>query len=1511
MADSVDASGHAKDGGVPEFERVLKHLSEDTKDIKERVQGYVYFQEQVLPSDGDALNRRIFQDMRLFCSCIQRDIVSGNEDISFVALRTLGSLLHRKSFVDMLPDDEACKFLLTLLALVTTTSNKAICSLGLWCLAMQELKTSLVALHLKMVVAVLMHGIDNPLGSVAITYEAFQAIMHLSRQLPNEMRNMSWTWAPPVYQKLLNSNVKIVELAESCLTGTKSVLLPPLPRLSEVVAADIHHRLLSKMEEMIKLDGRSPCIAIQAWGWLIKLLGVKSFEEKSLINVMLKLLETSFVNPSTQVRSASLVAWVSVIDVCVPSAGETGANESPGAVADSSTRVPLCLKRLKLLLIPLLNTMSLDKDAMVQRRCCCTWIYLLCKLGQSVNEKSIFDAAVLPMLEIVFKFDKRIDGSVWQTCVDVITNAITCKSLHETSLDAETIHSKGTNQSPKTPAGITYNGVFSESHHKNICWVPWHLDRLDSFVNIVQMLWKCGLQQLHEAKSDDELPSSSCNDNFETAIDCWRLLVSGVEAEGRNTIRPSSDHVTAVHLLLKFLSGVCTELKSLTLLAPAWTLMEILIDGLGHNVIASSFYRIRLQFAEQVASMPETCRDGGQYADSSLPDVVTPVVYISAAWFKLVFGASSGGNREFLWMQPVEKLIATGRAGFDAMGNYHGFVSILDHLAKESYLHREESPDMKKGSLGNSKREPLTSKSWHFLVTVWRLVAEKLRELVERSNDVPPVGGCQRDSGYQVVSDLLLFPIKCFLLQPLGRDQSPTGELRANPSQRLERTQYEGFEAELQSTECGWFKLFDSALRISSLKSPQPNSFIGGLFHRAIKVMRSSFQEQAQLLPGGMDRLQFGSSEVSDRCLKFLADISAHAMKHAEISNLAMLAISRKRRKTGFGASSVRVQCIAGMELEDANNLKDLLTVASRLLTLSYEKYKQDKMQSSIHESVVRVLGALTSIMQHITSQNDSVLLLQALVQPLSSWFSVDSEAPGSRAHGTGQARRLPCSVLDGLSQAWDGLLLCLQNCRPCLVFDSKLLHVQASALAPAFLHHHDAISNRTLAFWEGTYGIKAASLMYPPALGKVFNLLRHKVRISLPGFTPRKVAPKDPHVHDVPQRFYRPRPSMARHLKELAECKSSADEKRGTTREDNQKGNRLSEEAKLGLAEHLGVLEVRPHETQQTVPSNRASGGGMASTEEDTPELQCSVQNTNFTSPEQQSEFLTTPEGNAVIDQLVNMASISELNSEAILKSDRHDHSVEFGADALPIDSPASIDGRQGFAEDSQAVELPTASDVTNLEASSRPAAPDVQVSCKERESTLCGKNEIVQTGEMVIGNNTAKCVTDMVTPPIALNEIPSVPPKMIVGADRPQGNVDAGILQVPGVTADESKLSQAVSNLPRRRKKLKFQDDSEKVEFMVIPQRQRKKAGQSKRIMSMPTVTLRSSGKLRGGKHWRINSELGKVITARLGIKKIAAKRQQKCSKPQSQVDPPASVAVIKDVVDANPADCNTTKS
>lgn len=629
------------------------------------------------------------------------------------------------------------------------------------------------------------------------------------------------------------------------------------------------------------------------------------------------------------------LAWVSVIDVFVPAQAEAGPNESPGSLAEQSTGVQLSLKRLKLLLMPLLNTMSWEKDMVVQRSCCCTWIYLLCRLGRSVNEKPVFDSAVLPMLEVVFKLDKKNrDESVWQACVDLLTDAISCKGLHETSSDAETLRrSKGASQSPQTPAGITYTGVYSESHHKNIRWSSWPLDRLDPFIKLVLLLWTSGLQQPAEVKSEDGRPLS-LNDDFEAARECWMLLVRGVEAEGRNTVRPSSDHVNAVHLLLKFLCGICADVPSKNLFPLVWALMEVLIDSFGHNVIASSFYRIRLQFPGHSDFVLETHGDCGPYSDTSLPDMVTPVVYISAAWFKLVFESSAVGLNENVWLPPVEKLITTGRAGFDVMGNYLGFAWILHHLAVESHLHREESPDMKRVPLGLSKCEQtVKNNNWHFLLEVWRIVAEKLRELVERSNDVSPVGGCQRDSGYQVVLDVLIFPIKCFLVLSRRRKQSLKGELCGNSDPRRESTQPDrsvGSEVELQTTEGGWFKLFDSVLRVSSLKSPHPNSFIGGFFQRVMKVMRSSLQEQTQLLPGGMERLKFDSSSLSNPCLKFLGDIVAHAMKHAEISNLAMLAISRKRRKTGFGASSVRVQCIAGMELEDANNLKDLLTVAGR-----------------------------------------------------------------------------------------------------------------------------------------------------------------------------------------------------------------------------------------------------------------------------------------------------------------------------------------------------------------------------------------------------------------------------------------------------------------------------------------------------------------------------------------------------------------------------------------------------
>lgn len=473
----------------------------------------------------------------------------------------------------------------------------------------------------------------------------------------------------------------------------------------------------------------------------------------------------------------------------------------------------------------------------------------------------------------------------------------------------------------------------------------------------------------------------------------------------------------------------------------------------------------------------------------------------------------------------------------------------------------------------------------------------------------------------------------------------------------------------------------------------------------------------------------------------------------------------------------------------------------------------------------------------------------------------MDLEASKSRTDEPSRARRrLAGPVLDGLAQAWDGLLYCLQTCRPCLAFDSKLLLLQGSSLAPAFMHHHDTISNRTLAFWESTYGIKAASnLNYPPALVKVFNSLKQKVDISLPGWTTRPVvaAKEAQNVHDAPQRFYGPPHSKMRHFKEIIESKRNAVERRGVViKDDHQTASRGSEEMKFRPpAEQLSPLKLGQHDVDQPTSHSSEPSDNRARTE-DPADLQCSAADANDKSPEQESQFLPTPEGNALIDELVSMeCAASKFNPQEIFKSNS-DPSEDSNTNMLPPDVPASASKEGGLVsdiEDSQAVELPTMLEITTF----LQEASAIQLNPEEREPK---KNESVQTRAMAKGHNAAAAAAaaakkgtetgaavDLVTPPIPLTDIPSVPPKMAAaGAERPQATINGGLLHVAAVAAtDRIKGTRgAASNLPRRRKKLKFQEDSQEVEYVVIPQSQRKKAGPLTERQREVRLNQRTSG-------------------------------------------------------------------
>ncbi|KAF8407155.1 hypothetical protein HHK36_006281 [Tetracentron sinense] len=117
-----------------------------------------------------ALSERSHSLLSLILPCISDD----DEEIAAQGLKCLGFMIYHPSLVSSVPEDVANVVVESLVKLVTTTKMKAICNLGVWCISIQQFNLSFLAAHFHSLLRAIIHGLDNPIGSLSTTFEAIQ-----------------------------------------------------------------------------------------------------------------------------------------------------------------------------------------------------------------------------------------------------------------------------------------------------------------------------------------------------------------------------------------------------------------------------------------------------------------------------------------------------------------------------------------------------------------------------------------------------------------------------------------------------------------------------------------------------------------------------------------------------------------------------------------------------------------------------------------------------------------------------------------------------------------------------------------------------------------------------------------------------------------------------------------------------------------------------------------------------------------------------------------------------------------------------------------------------------------------------------------------------------------------------------------------------------------------------------------------------------------------------------------
>nr|GMD82777.1 telomere-associated protein RIF1-like isoform X2 [Ipomoea batatas] len=370
----------------------------------------------------------------VFLRSILVDIFDHDEEmIAVQALKCLGFMIYHPSILASIKGDDACMIIESLVKVITMTKIKWVCNLGVWCISMQQFSTSILDTHLQALLRATIYGLDNPMGSLSITFEAMQAVV-----------------------------------------------------------LDLKKKLLDTIEEM--LNHGKKIEALQAWGWFMRLLGPYLTNHKRLLNELLKLPTQTFSDFDPQVQIASLVSWEGLIDalICPPFDAPEISSAAGQATNDMKISEGDCKKitsdgfskKIKLIMTPLTGIMSSKCDVSVHVSCLTTWCYLLHKLDSSVSCDSVARMVCQPILEAIFHLgpDDRNIWS-WNFCIELLDNFILTRSGQNGSTNLQ----KGAELFADSPPSVKCSW-----RHYPIKWSPWDLSQLEFFIKMIHCLFNQG-----------------------------------------------------------------------------------------------------------------------------------------------------------------------------------------------------------------------------------------------------------------------------------------------------------------------------------------------------------------------------------------------------------------------------------------------------------------------------------------------------------------------------------------------------------------------------------------------------------------------------------------------------------------------------------------------------------------------------------------------------------------------------------------------------------------------------------------------------------------------------------------------------------------------------------------------------------------------------------------------------------------------------------------------------------
>ncbi|KAJ3367044.1 hypothetical protein GGF32_000105 [Allomyces javanicus] len=322
--------------------------------------------------------------MKLFA----RDLaVHSPPEVAREALKLLGFFLYSPQIHSTMPFQDIIALLKPVFVLAKVTTDKAVCHLCVWVLRMQRLSARLLSSPLlPHMIDVLVYAIKMPFQSTTIPTEAVQALDNLIRLVPRPVVALAKEWMLPMYASMTVRNELVRKHSIEFFTTHMPLLAEDLAAYDAFLGPYYERDNARLIYEITELTSRNERDGMKVWSIVIVLLAKYIQASPAFVNGMLKIVERRFNVKKASSKLYGYRAWSALI------------------YSFATTGCLLQDRRLKLIMIPIMNSFMFDRHMQLRLEATHAWLNLVFAIALCAPAKdfhsyfSLIDGALVKIL---------------------------------------------------------------------------------------------------------------------------------------------------------------------------------------------------------------------------------------------------------------------------------------------------------------------------------------------------------------------------------------------------------------------------------------------------------------------------------------------------------------------------------------------------------------------------------------------------------------------------------------------------------------------------------------------------------------------------------------------------------------------------------------------------------------------------------------------------------------------------------------------------------------------------------------------------------------------------------------------------------------------------------------------------------------------------------------------------------------------------------------------------------